>query len=123
MKLSAAILMLIVTAGTGLAQGGRLGPPAAVTCDRNDLTSFTGEVVKYYRKAGYIKLTIKTDEGTRETVELRMWDTLLLNAAPMKADEWPKVEQREGKLKPGVRATAWICTGGKPVLDWQPPAK
>lgn len=123
MRFSAAFLILALAASTAPAQRGRFMPPAAVTCDRDQLTSYTGEVAKYYRKAGYIKLTIKTDEGTRETVELRMWDTLLLNAEPMKADEWPKVEQREGKLKAGMRATAWICTGGKPVLDWQPPAK
>jgi hypothetical protein len=78
-------------------------------------------VTRYTRKDRTIRLTLKTDEQTVETVSLQAGDKILLNAREMKQDDWKKVEETEGKLKPGMRATAWICQGGRPVLDWQPP--
>jgi hypothetical protein len=96
-------------------------PPAAVGCDRNHLTSYTGKVTRYSRKEGRIVLTIHTDEDTTETVRLGPADKVLLNAQPIKAEEWKRVEEKTGRLRPGMRATAWVCEGGRPVLDWQPP--
>jgi hypothetical protein len=117
-------LMLIlsgVAAIVSFAQRGRYMPPSAVECDRNSLTSHTGEVTRYSRKAGRIVLTLKTDADTVETVSLRPGDKVLLNAQPIKHDDWKKVEEKEGSLRHGMRATVWICQGGRPVLDWQPP--
>ena len=98
-------------------------PPPAVTCDRNNLTAYTGEVTRYTRDAGKIVLRLKTDADTVETVTFRPTDTILLNAQPLKKEDWEKVEEKQGKLKEGMRATAWICKGGRPVLDWQPPMR
>jgi hypothetical protein len=105
------------------AQRGRYIPPSAVGCSRNDLTSYTGEVTRYSRKDGAIRLTLKTDEQTVESVALQSGDKILLNAEQMKAEDWKQVEEKEGKLKAGMRATVWVCRGGRPVLDWQPPKK
>jgi hypothetical protein len=105
------------------AQRGRYMPPPAVQCDRNHLTAYTGEVTRYARKGGNIELTISTDAQTVETVSLQPGDKVLLHAKEMKEEDWQQVEEREGKLKPGMRATAWICQGGRPVLDWQPPQR
>jgi hypothetical protein len=105
------------------AQRGRYMPPPAVECDRNNLTAYTGEVTRYSRRAGRIVLTLKTDGDTVETISFQPTDTILLNAQNMKEGDWKQVEEKEGKLKSGMRATAWICKGGRPVLDWQPPAQ
>ena len=103
------------------AQRGRYMPPPAVQCDRNQLTSYTGEVTRYTRQAGKISMKLKTDEQIVQAVSLRPDDKLLLNAREMQKDDWKLVEVREGKLRPGMRATVWFCRGGRPVLDWQPP--
>jgi hypothetical protein len=104
-------------------QRGRYMPPPAVACDRNHLTSYTGEVTRYSRKGHNIRLTLNTDAGTTETVSFKSGDKILINADEMKEADWKYVEEREGKLRAGMRATAWICQGGRPVLDWQPPQR
>jgi hypothetical protein len=98
-------------------------PPSAVGCDRNNLTSYAGEITRYSRKDGKIRLTVKTDEDTVERVSFEPGDRVLLNAQPMSDGDWKQVEDRPGKLKAGMRATAWMCRGGRPVLDWQPPQR
>ncbi|MBL8294639.1 MAG: hypothetical protein JNN08_22535 [Bryobacterales bacterium] len=103
------------------AQRGRYAPPAAVECDRNNLTSYIGQVIRYTRKEGRIRLAIKTDEDTEETVSFQPGDKVLIDAREMKPEDWKKVEEQPGKLKPGMRAIAWVCRGGRPVLDWRPP--
>jgi hypothetical protein len=96
-------------------------PPPAVDCDRNELTSYTGKVTRYARQPDRISLTLETDDDTVETVSLRPGDKILLNAREMTKGDWKLVEEKEGKLRPRMRATVWICRGGRPVLDWQPP--
>ena len=106
-----------------VAQRGRSMPPSAVGCNRNNLTSYTGEVTRYSRKDTKIRLTIKTDEDTTESVSFEPGDKVLLNAQPIQDGDWMQVEASPGKLKAGMRATAWVCRGGRPVLDWQPPQR
>ena len=115
-----AALILLAQDSTGQSAG-RLMPPAAVACARDNLTSYTGKVTRYTRKDARIRLTIQTDEDTVEKVVFEPGDKVLLDTREMKADDWGKVETKDGKLKAGMRATAWICQGGRPVLDWQPP--
>ena len=117
------VILLALAAFPSIAQRGRYMPPPAVGCDRNNLTSYTGEVTRYSRKDGKICLTLKTDEDTVETVSLKPGDKILVNAQEMKQEDWKRVEEKEGRLKAGMRATAWICRGGRPVLDWQPPRR
>ena len=118
--MSSAAYLAILLAAQG---GGRIAPPAEITCDRNRLTVYAGQVADYSRKASDIRLTILTDWDTKERVALRAGDKVLLQGKPITADGWRQVEVSEGKLLPRVRAAAWICEGDRPVLDWQPPAQ
>lgn len=111
----------VATAGAG-----RLAPPAAVTCNRNNLTVYAGKVVKYTRSRGKTVLVIDTSSDTRETVTLRHPGTddptafFLIQGTPFTAKDWNRIEQKKGRLLPGMTAFAWVCTGGKTVVDWRP---
>lgn len=98
-------------------------PPGAVGCDRNNLTSHIGEVTRYSRDASGIRITLKTDEATVESLRFEPGDKILLNGEEMKESGWREIEDKAGKLKAGMRAIAWICRGGRPVLDWRPPQR
>lgn len=100
---------------------GRLAPPAAVTCDRNRLTVYAGKVTKYSRKPNRTVITIATDWDTTETVTIA--DPLrsyLVVGTPFTAKDWNRIESKKGVLRPGMRANAWVCQGGRTVVDWQP---
>lgn len=108
----------------------RLAPPAAVTCPRNNLTSYTGRVTEWLRTASETRLTIATDWETTEAVLLEHSGTddpsrwFLLNAKPFQPSDWAQIEESKGRLKTGMRATAWVCDDGRqPIVDWQPPPK
>jgi hypothetical protein len=108
----------------------RVAPPAAVTCPRNNLTSFTGRVTRWTRTLGETSLTIYTDWDTTETVTLKHAGTdeaikwFLLNANAFQSSDWAQIEESKGKLKSGMRVTAWMCDDGRqPIVDWQPPPK
>lgn len=105
--------------------GGRLAPPAGVTCDRNNLTVYAGRVTKYSRKRGKTSITVATDWDTTETVVLRHTgddpsrDYLVLGT-PFTPNDWNRIESKKGVLHPGMRANVWVCTGGRTTVDWQP---
>ena len=106
---------------------GRLMPPASLRCDRSSLTSFTGRVVRYVRRENLTRLTIRTDERTTESFTVRHAKSdptasFLFLAEPFQASHWKRIEVRRGTLKPGMRATAWVCEtpGIGPIIDWQP---
>lgn len=107
-------------------RGGRLAPPASVNCDRNKLTVYSGRVTKYSRKRGKTTITIATDWDTTETVTLRhagsddpSRDYVVLGT-PFTPSDWNRIESKKGVLHPGLRANAWVCTGGRTIIDWQP---
>lgn len=109
-------------------RGQRIRPPDSLSCDRNNLTSFTGRVLSYSRTNNRLYLRMRTDEETIERFTLRYGSRenptkwFLLRAEPFKEADWKLVEARRGRLLKGMRATVWVCTGGaKPVIDWQPP--
>lgn len=102
-------------------------PPAAVVCDRSQLTSYKGVVSGYKRTPGSISITVSTDWGTEEDIVINSGidafeSYFLLFNRPFREQDWPLIEERAGKLRPGVRATAWICLDGEtpPIIDWQP---
>lgn len=108
-------------------QDGRIRPPVAVTCDRNNLTSYAGKVTKYSRRAGLITMTIETDWDTTEVVTLRhprnsnasKW--FLFRGKTFRNSDWKKIESSYGRLRRDMRVTAWICNDGRrPIVDWQP---
>ncbi|HEX9982049.1 MAG TPA: rhodanese-like domain-containing protein [Thermoanaerobaculia bacterium] len=104
------------------ASGGRLAPPAAVTCNHNNLTVYAGEVTQYKRAQGRTEVTIKTDSDTVETVIVQAPEqaSYLIMAEPFGKGDWSRIERKKGVIRPGMRVHAWVCTDGKPVLDWRP---
>jgi len=112
--------------GGGAARGGRLAPPAGVTCDRNKLTSFAGTVTNYRRQSGKTTMTIHTSAETVEKITLRhpgskdpsRW--YLIGGTAFTAADWNRIEERKGVVKRELSAVAWVCTGGPTVVDWRP---
>ncbi len=92
---------------------GRLAPPAAVRCDRNELTSYAGKVSRYRRLLGKTTLAIHTSADTLETITIK--DPLrsyLINGTPFTASDWNRIELRKGVLRRDMSAVAWVCTSG-----------
>lgn len=111
-------------------RGRRLRPPTGLNCSRNELTSFTGRVLTYSRSINRIFMRMRTDEQTTEsfTLNYRRRDDpsqwFLLRAEPFGAEDWRLIESRQGRLRPGMRATVWVCSNSRrPVIDWQPPER
>lgn len=105
------------------ASRGRLAPPAAVRCDRNELTSYTGKVSKYRRQSSKTTLVIETSADTVETITITdPIRSYLVNGTPFTAADWNRIELRKGALRPGMSAIAWVCSGGETVVDWRPGA-
>ena len=122
---------LLLAAGPGPAAasrsgGGRLRPPEFVTCDRNRLTSYTGRVVALDRGRDRTGLRLETDEGTRESVTVRHPGASArpffhVAGEPFSEADWSLILEG-GRLRPGTRATAWVCSdGSNPQIDWERP--
>ena len=113
-------------AGASASRGGRLAPPAAVTCDRNQLTSYTGKVKSYKRQRGKTVLVIDTSADTTERVTLTHANSddpsrfFLIDGTPFTSRDWSRLEVRKGELKPNLSAIAWVCSNGTNVIDWRP---
>jgi len=107
---------------------GRFVPPASVTCDRNLLDSFNGEVTSYQRSDETITIIIQAEWGAFKTVTIGYVDTnspvpyFLYQGQPFTQDDWAKIEVEPGVLMEGMSAIAWICEDGETgtMLDWQP---
>jgi hypothetical protein len=103
---------------------GRLRPPEAVTCPRNDLTLYAGRVLSLDRQKDSTSLTIATDWKTTERVTIKHPGALdpiasfLMKGKPFAKDDWVDI-MPEGKLRDGVRANAWVCSDGRTVGDWE----
>ena len=109
--------------------GGRMRAPAAITCDRNQLTSYSGRVSGYRPGTSRTWLQISTDEDTLEALNIEHAGQpdasarYLLRGEAFPAAGLSSIESRPGKLIVGMRAVAWVCLDGKtaPLIDWQPP--
>ena len=126
--------MALVAAGSllsrepAMAERGRIRPPAASQCDRNQLTSYSGRVSGYKPGAASTWIEISTDEDTIEAVivphggEADASARYLLRGEAFTAKDWPNIEASAGKLVSGMRVVAWVCLDGKtePLIDWQP---
>lgn len=112
--------------GASASRGGRLAPPAAITCDRNELTSYTGKVKSYKRQRGKTVLVIDTTADTTERVTLMHKDTddpsrfYLVDSTPFTSRDWSRIERRKGELHPNMSAIAWVCSDGQTIIDWRP---
>jgi len=126
--LVAGVLLSCNSLAQDTAGRGRIAPPPAISCDRNQLTSWTGKVSGYRRGDKVIWIEISTDEQTVEqaTIEHDGWadaaSRYLLWGDPFTHADWTAIESSPGKLMDGMRATVWICSDGMtpPVIDWQP---
>ncbi|MDP9194564.1 MAG: rhodanese-like domain-containing protein [Acidobacteriota bacterium] len=113
-------------AGASASRGGRLAPPAAVSCDRNQLTSYAGKVKSYKRQRGKTVLVIDTSADTTERVTLLHKSTddpsrfYLIAGTPFTGRDWSRIERRKGELHPNMSAVAWVCAGGASIIDWRP---
>jgi len=110
--------------------GDRQRPPRAITCPRDRLTSYTGNVTAYSRGARRLHIRIRTDWDTDEEFTLRLTGRenpagrFLMRSDTFRPGDWKAIESAKGRLRPGVRATVWECkAGGYPALtvDWEPP--
>jgi hypothetical protein len=112
-----------------MASEGRLRPPGALECDRNQLTSYSGHVSGYKPGAASTWIEISTDEDTVEAITVDHAGKpdasarYLLRGETFTAQDWTKIETAPGKLVADMRAVAWVCLDGKtaPLIDWQPP--
>jgi rhodanese-related sulfurtransferase len=112
--------------GASATRGGRLAPPAGVTCDRNALTSYAGKIKSYKRQRGKTVLVIDTSAGTTERVTLSHKNTddpsrfYLIEGTPFTSRDWSRIERRKGELHPDMSAVAWVCSNGMTIIDWRP---
>ena len=90
--------------GASATRGGRLAPPAAVSCDRNQLTSYAGKVKSYKRQRGKTVLVIDTSAGTTERVTAASQGhgrpVAVLpdrTAPPFTSRDWSRIERRKGR--------------------------
>jgi len=94
---------------------GRLRVPPFVTCSRNDVTAYAGEVISYTRSA----LKIRTDAETTEEVRATP-DSYFVLGAKFTAADWKRIEVKKGKLRPHMRVIAWVCrNNGATFIDWR----
>jgi len=99
-----------------------------LACARDQLTSYAGVVSAYERTEGGLRIQIRTDWDTVESVvvpgvgESIMRGQFRLHGAPFAASDWPRIESAPGVPRPGLRAIAWVCEDGRtlPVIDWRP---
>lgn len=110
--------------GAAGADASRQRPPATFACPANNLTTYTGVVIRYTRTTGQTTLRIRTDWDTTEDVTLVHAGTddpsplFQMNGAPFTPADWARIEQRRGVLRDGTRAAAWVCSDGQVMVDW-----
>jgi hypothetical protein len=116
------VLLAVVLAGLPEHAASRSAPPAAVGCPRDRLTSYTGRVVSYRRSTAVLSLSIRTDWNTTERVRLAppALNRMRLAGMPFTTEDWTRLEMSPDEPRPGLRATAWVCDDGPPLIDWQP---
>jgi hypothetical protein len=109
----------------------RLRPPSTLDCprDRANLTAYSGSVIKYARGSVQTTVQIKTDWDTTEAIVINhkgsdptKW--FLYGGEPLTPIDWQSIADAGGQLRPGIRATAWVCSNGSnPIVDWERPKK
>jgi hypothetical protein len=111
-----------------LAARERQAPPPDISCERDQLTSYTGRIVAIERGDRQFSLVIDTDWDTRETVLLAHECEgperhFLLNREAFTDEDWALILDESGQPAPGLRATAWVCQDGRTptVVEWHAP--
>ncbi len=76
---------------------------------------------------GKTTIVIATDEQTTETVTVAHPGAkdasafYLIGREKFTPESWARIEVTPGTLAKGQRATAWVCTNGKVLVDWERP--
>ena len=119
-------------AGAAQAQGGgRVMAPSGLACDVNHLSSWFGVVSGYRREHGRTWIRIHTDYATVESTTIEHAGQpdaskhYRYQGRAFTAKDFARIERKPGVLRPGVRATVWVCDDGKtpPMVDWQAAAE
>lgn len=119
---------VVALAAAAPADASRTQPPSESGCGRDHLTVYAGQVLRYRRVVGRTEIRIRTDWETTEDVTLRHpgsddpspW--FLFERRPFEPADWARIEAQPGRLRPGVRAAAWVCDDDRnPTVDWNPP--
>ncbi|HEV7764568.1 MAG TPA: rhodanese-like domain-containing protein [Thermoanaerobaculia bacterium] len=111
---------------TSAGRGGRLAPPAAVSCDRNELTSHSGAIKSYKRQSDKTVLVMDTSADTTEglTIHHKGSDDpsrfYLIEGTAFTSRDWSRIEKKKGQLLPKMSAIAWVCNDGTTYIDWRP---
>ena len=102
----------------------RQRPPDGFACATNDLTAYTGVVVRLQRERDRITLRIRTDWDTTEDVAVPHKGgadppvSFRYAGRPFIAKDWERIEKSTGVLRPSTRVTAWVCKDGSVLVDW-----
>jgi hypothetical protein len=105
----------------------RQRPPEGFACVMNDLTAYTGVVVRYQRERERTTLRIRTDWDTTEDVAVPHNGadgpaaSFRYAGRPFSVKDWERIESSTGVLRPSTRATAWVCKDGNVLIDWAVP--
>ena len=108
----------------------RSRPPEGFDCPLDWTTVYIGTVARLIRDRDRTVLDIRTDWDTSELVIVthaapdgpERW--FLLRGKPFGPDGWKAIESKPGQLRPGIRASAWICLGRQnPLVDWNSAAE
>jgi hypothetical protein len=124
-----ALAAAVALAGAGSVQArpaaGRIMPPAQARQCQGDLTSYFGKVIGYKRGKASTWLKIATDYDTIEAVTIphkgakdAERQNYLYRGRAFTAKDWARIESKPGVLRPGTRATAWVCDGRVTLVDW-----
>jgi len=102
-------------------QEGRLAPPGSLGCTRDETTAFHGRALVYKRGNGRVFVRLRTESETTEQFTLSYGRggperLFLLRGEPFTRADWPRVETRAGRLRPGVRVTVWACYRGDEII-------
>lgn len=109
----------------------RLAPPPGLGCDVDHVTSVTGRVLSYSRRAGQVFIRIRTDEAKTEEFTITyardqdLSKRFKLNGQLLTPGGLAKIEAGWRRDKKNVRATVWACydkEGHNPsatLIDWQ----
>jgi hypothetical protein len=84
-------------------------------------------VLEFKRSKGQTSFRMRTDEDTAESFSLKHPGTedgsewFLMRGETFQKKHWNLIESEKGRMRPGLRATVWVCgDGSKPIVDWQP---
>ena len=127
MKSSLLLVLVLLTLGCSPgveAQRARLMPPAALSCDRDHLTSFEGRLERLELGDAYHRAVLRTDWDSMETFELPFEGDepcYLLDGQVMAPGTWRELLPDPEHPPAGLRVIAWVCEAPATVtLDWRP---